>query len=138
MIILGFTGTRAGMTPEQLTRVIVYVKELKPDLAVIGGCDGADDDFQDVCEQLGVPYEIRPSFVQIGQRKTWPRAAKVHPAPAGSPLIRNRQIVEQATHMIATPKENFSILRSGTWATIRYTVAAKKPLRVFYPKGQLP
>lgn len=135
MIVLGFSGTRKGMTPGQLTAVIVHVKELKPDLAVIGGCDGADDDFEDVCQQLGIPYEIRPSEAQIRQGKHWSGAMKVHPAPRGSPLIRNHHIVAQATHMIATPAERTEQWRgSGTWATIRYTKAAKKPLRIFYPE----
>lgn len=55
--------------------------------------------------------------------------------PAKPPLIRNHDIVNNVELMIACPFETTEQLRSGTWATIRYTRKQKKHLIIIWPDG---
>lgn len=55
--------------------------------------------------------------------------------PAFPYLDRDKHIVAESTVMIATPGTQKEVVRSGTWATIRYTRAAKKPLYIIFPDG---
>lgn len=48
--------------------------------------------------------------------------------PHGDPLQRNHVIVENSDILIAAPQEDGEILRSGTWATVRYARKAGKPI----------
>lgn len=56
--------------------------------------------------------------------------------PIKPPLVRNHDIVDSTELLIACPKEQVEVLRSGTWATIRY--ARKKEITVWLidPEGQ--
>jgi len=51
------------------------------------------------------------------------------------PLARNRDIVNMSDILIAAPGEKAEVLRSGTWATIRYARKMSRKLLVIYPKG---
>jgi hypothetical protein len=128
MIVLGFTGSREmrTVTPDRLTKLTSYVGELSPGLAVHGGCDGWDMVFQGVCKNLGIPFEVYPSTLQVDKGQ-WEGAQHIYsPLP---PLERNRHIVGLSTHMVACPKYP-EITRSGTWSTIRFTKMRGKPLKV--------
>jgi len=50
-------------------------------------------------------------------------------------LVRNQDIVNECDVLVATPKENNEVLRSGTWATIRRATKAKKPVLIVNPDG---
>lgn len=141
MIIQGFTGTSAGLAILQEGRLVSYMTDLfySPEsinIAVHGGCDGGDDAFHEICVKLGVPIEIFPSPKQA--QKSWPGDnVLVHPVTPGTPLNRNHKIVARATQMVACPWEEVEQIRSGTWATVRYTRAARKPLVMIYPNGSI-
>jgi len=132
---LGFTGTRRGMTKAQLGTIEQWVKIIRPNSVVHGCCWGADMQFHDLCSTLMVKIALRPSNRQdlipgLGGC-VWSIA------PAEEPLVRNRKIVADAQWLLAAPAEEQEILRSGTWATIRY--ARKKPgmnVTVVYPSGR--
>lgn len=51
-------------------------------------------------------------------------------------LERNRDIVDWVQLMVACPGENDEVLRSGTWATIRYAEKVGRELFVIFPDGQ--
>ena len=56
--------------------------------------------------------------------------------PAGSnPLARNRIIVDGSQLMFATPNQPREVLRSGTWATIRYANKTYTPGITIWPDG---
>ena len=50
-------------------------------------------------------------------------------------LERNHVIVNRSDIMVATPGQMEEQLRSGTWATIRYTRKQLKPLVIIWPDG---
>ena len=124
MIVLGFTGTRNGMTDAQRAEVTRQLKRIQPDEVVHGDCVGADDDFDWICEQLGIPGDhrhIRPcTFENMRARCDERRGAKVVAEPK-PPMQRNRDIVADADVILATPPNDVPIRRgSGTWATIKF------------------
>lgn len=140
MIIQGFTGTSAGLQEVQvyaLTGFVIRQSSRDTDFrAVHGGCDGGDDVFHNICMNLGIPIEVYPSPKQAN--KTWPgENVIVHPITPGTPLNRNHKIIARATQMVACPWEEVEKIRSGTWATVRYTRTARKPLVMIYPNGTI-
>lgn len=54
------------------------------------------------------------------------------PAPY---LMRNHAIVDQSDMLVATPAGDQEVVRSGTWATIRYARKLQKPLMIIWPDG---
>jgi predicted Rossmann fold nucleotide-binding protein DprA/Smf involved in DNA uptake len=58
-----------------------------------------------------------------------------HPATAGRELARNREIVAACDVLVATPATEREVLRSGTWATVRYARQAGKPVLLLPPNG---
>lgn len=58
-------------------------------------------------------------------------------APEKDPLLRNEDIVRACSFLIATPKEDHMVLRSGTWTTVRYGLKAQKLVHVCIPNGAM-
>ncbi len=114
MAIIGFTGTRKGMQPDQLRQLRQIVQP--GDELHHGDCVGADAQAHDVARAKGCRIVIHPSTLE-----RW----RAHRAgddvlPIKSPLDRNRRIVDACEVLIAAPATAEEQLRSGTWATVRY------------------
>jgi len=132
---VGFTGTRFGMTRRQRDEVRGILLFLQPTHVHHGDCIGSDDEFHSMVR------EILPSctIVVHPPKYTSQRAFCVGDQtrkPDGY-LDRNRAIVQASDRLIATPHEMFPVLRSGTWATVRYAQAKPIPCDIIYPKEQL-
>lgn len=140
-MIIGFTGSRRGMTSVQKKIVRQLLEaELENQRDVIGehgDCIGADADFDEICADLGMVRWCRPCDMESYRAHTSAREL----APPTSPKIRNLAIVADASKMIACPRSHpaTSILgkASGTWNTIGYAKDARKPLVIIYPDGTL-
>jgi len=52
-------------------------------------------------------------------------------------LARNHNIVLETQELIATPFQAEEILRSGTWATIRFAKKLKRKVTIILPSGEL-
>lgn len=137
---VGFTGTRQGMTPLQKAALVELLSGMAAGKVVAahhGGCVGADIEFDQLWGRHG-PRDgtvvVHPSNLKSCQGH-WRSSAFVREEKA--PLERNRDIVAETDLLIATPKESMSVLRSGTWATIRYAKQAGKPIYVIYPDGSV-
>lgn len=125
---VGFTGTRRGMTDLQTEEVNDWLRRYAGALHH-GDCVGADEQ----AHALGLGWlwivvhpplnEKYRAFVKGGDEYR-------DPAPY---LIRNHAIVDETEVLIATPKEPTEVLRSGTWATIRYARAQGKDVKIFLP-----
>ena len=151
---VGFSGTQVGTTDEQLAAVVEYLKEIKHryqhhKLRALfafgdfefhfGDCIGADEEVAEEAYKLGYNLHVHPSTLTKKRAFVNKRlridVVNYDPKP---PLNRNHDIVDAVKYFIATPKEQKEVLRSGTWATIRY---AKKRFeaqkldeyRIFYP-----
>jgi predicted Rossmann fold nucleotide-binding protein DprA/Smf involved in DNA uptake len=108
-MIVGFTGTRQGMSASQRKQLQWVLTEAFPVARVIhGGAVGADREAHVIADDAEI-------------------ATTVHPA-GRDPLARNRRIVAECDLLIAAPRENLEEQRSGTWATIRYARQAGKPV----------
>lgn len=137
-MIVGFTGTREGMTPQQRARFREVTVELKPQTFVHGGAVGADTD----------AHKEMLAFIEERDVEIFPGGAdrelcwRIH-APGAlvlrwtQPLTRNRAIVARATYLIACPHINTEELRSGTWMTVRTARKAGKPIIIIWPDGRI-
>lgn len=86
---------------------------------VHGMCVGADEQAHKVAWALhyridGFPSNIAEKTMEVKREQF----TYIHKPQA--PLVRNRNIVEGATLLIAAPRQRKEEQRSGTWATIRY------------------
>lgn len=132
---VGFTGTRAGMSDLQRAVTVGLLVSKQAEIAHHGGCIGADIDFDDICSKFqprSIVTVVHPSNLK-NQQGGW--HFTIYVKPEKPPLDRNKDIVNEADFLIATPKESTEVLRSGTWATIRYARKAKKPVYIIFPNG---
>jgi len=99
-----------------------------------GDCIGADGEFHVMCQDLGIPIHIHPPDNPYA-RAFCEDAIKVHEKKPY--LERNKDIVNNSDVMFATPKESEEQLRSGTWATVRYSRKTGKKLTIIFPEGTI-
>jgi hypothetical protein len=137
MIRIGFTGSRAGMTPAQKRRVDELLRVMKPSEAHHGDCVGCDADFHNLCLGRGVPVVIHPPK-NPKQRAYCKGAGRTQPARPY--LDRNKDIVNDTTVLIACPKEDHEPAPArgqGTWSTVRYARKMGKTTIVVMPDGKM-
>lgn len=129
-----FTGTQRGMSDDQHRAVDRWLHRHKAEVSWYyhGGCIGADAQFHQLLHKHGELWKVtvEPSDIPakmatlVGSGfailKPWP------------PLKRNRHMVKVTDVLIATPFEQEEVLRSGTWATIRYARKAGHIEYIFY------
>jgi len=134
-MILGFTGTRLGMSESQRQEVWEFFRVYNQpqgeiELALHGGCLGADAEFHNICDELGIPIQIYPGHSVHNPKDLSMRAelsaSVIHPSETY--LARNRKIVEKCNHLIACPYATES--RGGTWYTIKYAKRCSVPYTI--------
>jgi hypothetical protein len=139
MLVVGFTGARAGMTPAQAQAVdalLGRLAERNPTRALCGlhgDCVGADADFDAICKRRSIAVKIRPASIP-GMRAGCDSEAIAEPRP---PLVRNREIVADSELLIACPRTREEVRRSGVWATIRAMRHKGGPIYLVAPDGAL-
>lgn len=143
-MIIGFTGTRIGMTHSQYTEVSRQFLEFQPDILLNGGAVGADE--QVICWLVSNRTLMKPKMkVEVypasdPRERYWDRYLNQGLIetiwPVLKPLERNRVIAERCDRLIAAPDSYHEELRSGTWATIRYAKKAEKPVTIVLPNGE--
>ena len=132
-IVIGFTGTRKGMSKHQEVVVKLFFALLHPTSAVHGDCIGADSEFHNIALDLQVPIYIFPS--NLATRAHCSGYAMIYPPQPA--LTRNKSIVNMSNLMLACPHTEQEVLRSGTWATIRYARKVNKEYYIIYPSGKV-
>lgn len=151
---LGFTGTQRGMTAPQQIALAAWLTERAETLveAHHGDCVGADEQFDDLLELLGVRTVIHPPT--INTKRAWcarlwatrlkfgemtggtaPHRKTVIELPPRPYLARNRDIAKASSALVAAPGEMVEQLRSGTWATVRCMRKLGRRIRIFWPDG---
>ena len=139
-MILGFTGTRRGMTDAQKASVRVLLDRIRPATVHYGGAIGADADFVAIVasmrwEQVGeTPWVIKHPCDIPHQQASGDLADEIVAAKA--PLERNRDIVDASVGLIACPQGFVEEQRSGTWATIRYARRLSQRVIIVWPDGR--
>ena len=138
-MILGFTGTRKGWTPQQAFAVRDCLASL-PDEAVHGGAIGADESFDTLLRQNGFVGNKILIYAMENRQRFWldhvPVGLRLQGC-SGSPLARNLLIIKVCNHLLATPATDHEVRRSGTWATVRYARKARKPITLVFPDGNV-
>ena len=129
--VVGFTGSRHGITDAQAG----VLRGLLHQVAMFhhGDCVGADEAAHDIARESGCWITGHPCNLH-GMRAHC-KCDQLMPPKA--PLVRNRDIVNVTNVLIACPETKDEVLRSGTWATIRYSIKEKKPLVIVYPDGDI-
>lgn len=122
--VVGFTGSRSGMSLAQKRWIVDYLTALPKfsHVSVLhGDCLGADAEFDDIASSLRLPRFCLPC--DLDDKRAFTDARPLE-APQ-KPLVRNHKIVDRSRILIAAPAQSTEQARSGTWATIRY--ARKNP-----------
>ena len=132
-MIVGFTGTRHGMTEQQkwiLKGIAVFIEEFH-----VGDCVGADEEAHRIVKDygraktIGHPPEVGTlrAFCEYDEER--------EPKPY---LTRNRDIIREGKHLlIAAPGEKNEVQRSGTWLTVRYARNRMRNHIIIYPDGEV-
>jgi hypothetical protein len=129
---LGFTGTQIGMTLEQREAVYQCVRAMMPSTAHHGDCLGSDADFHAICKEIGIPLICHPP---IEKKKRAYCKGFFRTRPAKPYLVRDHEIVDETGILVATPGQMEEILRSGTWATVRYAKKKMRKVFIYFPNG---
>jgi len=128
-MILGFTGTREGMSLKQFSTVRALLQETMPSEVHHGGCKGADAGFHVLARRLGIKIILHPPVIMKNQVIFTADGIR----PAAPYLVRNQHIVDETEGIVACPAQSHEILRSGTWSTIRYARVRSKPISIIFP-----
>ncbi len=139
-MIIGFTGSRKGMSENQKAAFQQLIQNLHiiPGLHrghVItelhhGMCVGADHQAHKITRNLYYDVTI------IGHPSSEHNCVDVYcdaTLPARPALKRNLDIVDYCDILIATPGTKQEVLRSGTWATIRYARKLARKVMILDP-----
>lgn len=138
---VGFSGTQDGMTDLQNTKITIGARLLfnahDSVVAHHGDCIGADAQFHEI--MLKVAREFPGKRLRLIGHPCNIEHKRAHCIfdwvnPVKPPLERNHDIVDVSKFMLFTPKEMHEVLRSGTWATIRYCRKRGGPYQIFYPQ----
>jgi len=131
---VGFTGTQKGMTTLQYSMVTKILTMYEDQIEEIhhGDCIGADKDFHDIATMVGIKSVLHPP------KNESKRAFCTADITLQSKeyLDRNHDIVDDTDLLIATPDGMVNVLRSGTWATIRYSKGKRNKTIIIYPDGK--
>lgn len=146
---IGFTGTREGMTREQLRVVPAVLEalacEVLPLVVVAAGEEisvvghhgdafGSDAQFHDITRG-----EFPRSWIVVhpptDERQRAFKQADEFRRPYRF-LTRDHHIVDESEVLVATPRGLEEEMFSGTWATVRYSVRkVRRPTVIVYPDG---
>lgn len=130
-MIVGFTGTQRGMTPRQLQDFTQLMRSLQLTEFHHGDCVGADQQAHDIVRSL-FPHcwiVVHPPLNPVKRAYCAGNAVLI---PADY-LVRNKHIVDACELLVATPEQARPILRSGTWATVRYASKVGRTVTILYP-----
>lgn len=134
--IIGFTGSRHGLTVEQRERLREGITRLAAagyTALAHGDCVGADVNAHTIARELGLEIHIYPP-----DRDEWcafcDGATVIHLARPY--MERNRAIVDACRVLVACP-DGEERTRSGTWATVRMARRLGRTVIIVMPSGEV-
>jgi hypothetical protein len=134
--IVGFTGTRKGLTPAQRQSLeVVLVGEIGLMTGEVhhGDCVGADEACHDIALEHGWRIVVHPPTVRTMRAFC---QAYDEMLPAKGYIDRNRDIVDDTFVLVACP-DGPETRRSGTWSTIRWARKNGRPVVIVWPDGRV-
>lgn len=122
---IGFTGSQKGLTGEQYALIWHFLTQHQGNFHH-GDCIGADQVAHKIAEDLKYYIIIHPPTNE--SKRAFCKGQETRPPKPY--LQRNHEIVDSCNILIAAPKEKHEVLRSGTWATIRYARKKNVPVLI--------
>lgn len=132
-MIVGFTGTRFGMTDQQKETVASLLEGFDAVQVRHGDCVGADVDFHLIALSRGSEVLIHPPKNE--KLRAFCHGKGVTVLPAHSYLKRDRDIVVGSDVLIACPKTMEEESKGGTWYTVGYARTKQKSYVIVWPDG---
>lgn len=137
MRAVGFTGTQHGMPDEQRATVadlLRQYRQLGADEFHHGGCIGADEQAAQIAKDLG--YTTWHHQGDTPEKTTlFVSDVTLGGDPPMDNLERNHSIVHACEVLIVAPRQSQEIIRSGTWATVRYAGKVDRVIALVSPDG---
>lgn len=124
---LGFTGSRETTHPRMKEILEFFIVNYNVTTVHHGDCIGCDKFFHDTAVSLGLKVVIHP-----------PSDNKHRAFCSGNEtrqeidyIKRNKNIVNETDMLLGCPTTNKEVLRSGTWATLRYARKIGRPFFIW-------
>lgn len=136
-MIIGFTGTREGMSFAQSESLLRVLRELSPTEVHHGCCVGADAEVH-LLAYLEWPTHGHPGPfgpLRMPLDETIAHGFHVLHAPKDYGA-RNQDIVDVCDVLVAAPMEMMEVQRGGTWQTVRRARKARKKVIIVWPDGR--
>lgn len=133
-MIVGFTGSQEDLSLIQfdlLVEVLAEFEEITE--AHHGDCVGGDLAFHLVVEELRPDVELHVHPPTTPNKRAFCMGDVKHEMKEY--IDRNHDIVDACDILIACPKMK-EVLRSGTWATVRYARKTGKPIAILWRDGK--
>ena len=134
---LGVTATRRGLTDRQRcyarSRFGMLLLEWDEIEFHHGRCVGGDEEVLLIAKSFGVRVRTVSHPASMVDPKWISQITSDVELPAKPPLQRNRDIVDIVNELLAYPGEQHEVLRSGTWATIRYADQIGRTTALIHP-----
>lgn len=138
-MIYGFTGSQHGMSNEQAKTFVEFIDANRDSITEFhhGDCIGSDEQAHRVVKRvMGESFSIHIHPPEDESRRAFCCGEFDVEYPPKPYLVRDRVIAEKAQVLVATPREFEEVLRSGTWATIRYAMQNSLVV-IIYPDGKM-
>jgi hypothetical protein len=138
---VGFSGTRNGMRPQQLSTFLKVIEQLNPTDFIHGACKGADEEAAKLVREsiFGCRIIARPGKSAKGGENGLASTAALEVShevmPAETHFVRNRKIVADCDVLIATPFAMARLTFGGTEYTIAQGKKAGKRVLIIQPDG---
>lgn len=132
---IGFTGSRLGFTGKQIDKFKEVLWNISSELDTFhhGDCVGCDQEAHNIAKKYNLTTVIHPPI-----KDTLRAYCDGHEFRQPQDYLdRNYNIAKMCDVIIAVPKENTEVKRSGTWSTIRYAKKLGKYLYIIYPNGRV-
>ena len=136
---IGVTGTQDGITARQLEAFGTLIGHYVVDIGVAdlelhhGMCVGADATADLIARSVGIRRVGHPPTNESKMADLEPDELR----PAKPYLVRDQDIVDEGDALIALPKQDHEVLRSGTWATVRMAVKRGLATVIIWPDGKM-
>jgi len=131
---VGFTGTQKGTTTEQFAACTEFFLTHQVSEFHHGVCIGADEELHTLVIILKTKVFKYPSNIRGKVAICEGGTTVCEPQP---PIKRNHMIVDAVEMLLACPETTQEVVRSGTWATIRYARKVGIPIWIVLPNGEI-
>ncbi|KKN36934.1 hypothetical protein LCGC14_0768570 [marine sediment metagenome] len=133
---ISFTGTQhRDLTTRQCFDLTNYLIEYRAALRSIhlGDCIMADEQMFTIVQETGLEHLVILHPPSDARKRAYCPVPAQRIMPPRPYLQRNRDMAAACDVMLAAPKQEGEVVRSGTWATVRYARQLSKQVIIFNP-----